>query len=118
MHDNLKTAVLERRPGAPPRFHPRYLDFAAHYGFQPVACNVRRGNEKGRVENGIGYLQKNFLCGLEISSLAALNAEARRLIEALQATRAQTKSRACSRCPCLATTLARAAGCGPPTAAK
>jgi transposase len=81
MHDNLKTAVLERRPGEPPRFHPRYLDFAAHYGFKPVACNVRRGNEKGRVENGIGYLQKNFLCGLEISSLEALNTEARRWME-------------------------------------
>jgi len=46
MHDNLKSAVLERRPGEAPKFNPRYLDFAAHYGFQPTACNVRRGNEK------------------------------------------------------------------------
>jgi hypothetical protein len=81
MHDNLKSAVLERRPGEAPRFNPRYLDFAAHYGFKPVACNVRRGNEKGRVENGIGYIQKNFLNGLEISSFAALNAEARRWMD-------------------------------------
>lgn len=81
MHDNLKTAVLERRPGEAPRFHPRYLDFARHYGFAPVACNVRRGNEKGRVENAIGYVQKNFLDGLEISSLAALNAETRRWLD-------------------------------------
>lgn len=78
MHDNLKSAVLERRPGEAPKFNPRYLDFALHYGFQPVACNVRRGNEKGRVENAIGYIQKNFLAGLEISSLEALNAEAQR----------------------------------------
>ena len=46
MHDNLKTAVLERLPGQAPTFHPRYLDFAAHYGFKPVACSVGRGNEK------------------------------------------------------------------------
>jgi transposase len=46
MHDNLKTAVLERLPGCAPVFNPRYLDFAAHYGFKPVACNVGRGNEK------------------------------------------------------------------------
>lgn len=78
MHDNLKTAVLERRPGEAPKFHPRYLDFARHYGFAPVACNVRRGNEKGRVENSIGYIQKNFLAGLEISSLEALNTAVRR----------------------------------------
>jgi transposase len=45
MHDNLKTAVLERLPGYAPVFNPRYLDFAAHYGFKPVACNVGRGNE-------------------------------------------------------------------------
>jgi hypothetical protein len=81
MHDNMKTAVLERRPGLAPKFHPRYLDFATHYGFKPVACNVARGNEKGRVENSIGYIQKNFLNGLEISSPAALNNEARRWME-------------------------------------
>jgi transposase len=81
MHDNLKSAVLERRPGEAPRFNPRHLDFAAHYGFKPVACNVRRGNEKGRVENGIGYVQKNFLNGLEISSFEALNTEVRRWMD-------------------------------------
>jgi hypothetical protein len=81
MHDNLKTAVLEHLPGQAPTFHPRYLDFAAHYGFKPVACNVGRGNEKGRVENVIGYIQKNFLNGLDISSLEALNAQARRWME-------------------------------------
>lgn len=81
MHDNMKTAVLERLPGQAPKFHPQYLDFAAHYGFKPVACNVARGNEKGRVENSIGYIQKNFLNGLEISSLGALNIEVRRWLE-------------------------------------
>ena len=81
MHDNMKTAVLERLPGQAPKFHPRYLDFAAHYGFKPVACNVAKGNEKGRVENAIGYIQKNFLNGLAISSLEALNLEARRWME-------------------------------------
>jgi len=33
---------------------------------------------KGRVENSISYIQKNFLNGLEISSLEALNAQVRR----------------------------------------
>jgi hypothetical protein len=40
MRDNLKTAVLKRLPGYAPVFNPRYLDFAAHYGFKSVACNV------------------------------------------------------------------------------
>ena len=45
MHHNLKTAVLERLPGYAPVFNPRYLDFAAHYGFKPVACNVGRSQQ-------------------------------------------------------------------------
>src|SRR5271165_3644204 len=44
--DNPKTAVLLHPSGEKPLFHPRYLDFAAHYGFEPRACNVRRPNEK------------------------------------------------------------------------
>ena len=72
MIDNLKTGVLHHPPGGPVQFNPRYLDLAAHYGFQPVACAVRRGNQKGRVENGVGYVKKNFLNGLDIPSWAAL----------------------------------------------
>jgi len=36
---------------------------------------------KGRVENSIAYVQKNFLNGLQISCLEALNAQARRWME-------------------------------------
>jgi transposase len=71
--DNLKVGVLRHPSGQKALFHPRYLDLAAHYGFQPLACNVRKGNEKGRVENGVGYVKKNFLNGLDIPSFAAVN---------------------------------------------
>jgi transposase len=47
--DNLKVGVLRHPFGEKALFHPRYLDLAAHYGFQPVACNVRKANEKGKV---------------------------------------------------------------------
>jgi transposase len=81
MIDNLKTGVLEHPPGGPARFHPRYLDFAAHYGFNPVACAVKKGNEKGRVENGVGYVKKNFLNGLELPPFSALNPAARQWMD-------------------------------------
>jgi transposase len=48
MVDNLKSAVLRRILGRPPVFNPKYLDFANHCGFTIAACNVGRGNEKGR----------------------------------------------------------------------
>jgi len=81
MIDNLKVGVVRHPSGQPALFNPRYLDFAAHYGFAPVACNVRKGNEKGRVENGVGYVKKNLLSGLEISSFQAIQVEGRRWLD-------------------------------------
>jgi transposase len=72
MVDNLKSAVLQRLVGAAPVFNPKYLDFSRHCGFEISPCNVRSGNEKGRVENGVGYVKKNFLAGLELADFAAM----------------------------------------------
>jgi transposase len=72
MVDNLKSAVLQRLIGVAPVFNPKYLDFSRHWGFEIKPCNVRSGNEKGRVENGVGYVKKNFLGGLELPDFAAL----------------------------------------------
>jgi hypothetical protein len=38
-----------------------------------VACNVRAGNEKGRVESGVGYVKKNLLNGLEFTDFSSVN---------------------------------------------
>lgn len=83
MIDNLKTAVLRRLIGEAPVFNPRYLDFSRHCGFDIVACNVGKGNEKGRVENGVGYVKKNFLNGLDIPDFSAVNPAARYWLESI-----------------------------------
>jgi transposase len=72
MVDNLKSAVLQRLVGVAPVFNPKYLDFSRHWGFEIKPCNVRSGNEKGRVENGVGYVKKNFLAGLELPDFCAM----------------------------------------------
>lgn len=77
MIDNLKTGVLEHKEGQPAIFNPRYADFARHCGFDPVACNPRAPNEKGRVENGVGYIKKNFLRGRRIDDFQYLAPQAR-----------------------------------------
>lgn len=71
--DNLRSVVLERR-GEQIRFHPRYLELAGHYCFQPRPCHVARGNEKGRVERSIRYLRESFFAVQGLTSLEALNA--------------------------------------------
>jgi transposase len=83
MVDNLKSAVLKRIVGQAPVFNPKYLEFADHYGFSIVACNVGKGNEKGRVENGVGYVKKNFLSGLNIPNFAAINPAARNWLDTI-----------------------------------
>ena len=75
--DNCKVAVLHHRRGEEPAFNPRYLDFARHYGCRLRACNPLSPHEKGRVERAVGYVKNNFLAGRQLSSLDALNAEAR-----------------------------------------
>jgi transposase len=77
MVDNLKSAVLKHTVGQAPVFNPRYLDFARHHGFSIAACGVAKGNEKGRVENAVGYIKKNFLAGAELPDFAALNPAAK-----------------------------------------
>jgi transposase len=83
MVDNLKSAVLRRIVGHAPVFNPKYLDFANHYGFTIAPCNVGKGNEKGRVENAVGYVKKNFLSGLAVPDFAALGPAARNWLETI-----------------------------------
>ena len=72
MVDHLKSAVLQRLIGTAPVFNPKYLAFSQHWGFAISPCNVRAGNEKGRVENGVGYIKKNLLAGLDLPDFSAL----------------------------------------------
>jgi transposase len=94
MVDNLKSAVLQRALGEAPVLNPKYLDFAKHHGFTIVPCNVGKGNEKGRVENGVGYVKKNFLAGLELPDFRALNPAARHWLDTIANVRVHGETRA------------------------
>lgn len=77
LYDNLKAVCLYRH-GPEIRFNPKFMELAGVFGFEPVLCNVRRGNEKGKVENGIKYIRSSFLAGREIISWPKLQMEADR----------------------------------------
>ncbi len=60
--DNMKTAVIKpRNKHEEAVFTNEFLQFANHYGFEPQACNPYSGNEKGNVENKVGYVRYNFI---------------------------------------------------------
>ncbi len=91
--DNLKTGVIEHLAGCAPIFNQRYLDYAHHCGFAISACNVRAGWEKGRVENGVGYVKKNFLNGLELSDFNAINPAAQLWLDSVANVRIHGETR-------------------------
>ncbi|MDH4138439.1 MAG: IS21 family transposase [Anaerolineae bacterium] len=77
LHDNLKTAVLERDADGTIHWNPRYLDFGDYYGFAPRPCQPYRAQTKGKVESGIRYVRGNFWPGLRFVDLGDLNQQAR-----------------------------------------
>jgi transposase len=75
LYDNLKAAVLERR-GSQILFNPRLIELSAHYHFAPRPCQVRAGNQKGRVERAIRYVRDSFWAGRSFTTLAECNCQA------------------------------------------
>lgn len=57
-------------------FHPRLLELSAHYDFAPRPCQVRAGNQKGRVERAIRYVRDSFWAGRAFIPLAECNRQA------------------------------------------
>src|ERR1700747_2329091 len=60
-----------------------FLDFARYWGFTPRLCRRYRAQTEGKVESGVKYVRRNFLCGLqgrEPNSLNDLNARLREWI--------------------------------------
>jgi len=93
MVDNLKSAVLGRMLGQEPMLNPKYADFARHMGFAIAPCNVGKGNEKGRVENGVGYVKKNFLAGLDLPPFSALGPAAKQWLDTIANVRIHGETR-------------------------
>jgi hypothetical protein len=72
LYDNMKV-VVSGYDGDEPVYNPRFLAFAAHYGFRPIACRVRRPQTKGKVERPFGYVESSLLGGRIFPSLEHLN---------------------------------------------
>lgn len=72
LYDNMKVVVARYEEGEP-IYNTRFLAFATHYGFRPVACRPRRPQTKGKVERPFLFIEKNLLSGREFRSLDHLN---------------------------------------------
>jgi hypothetical protein len=58
--------------------------FARYWGFRPRPCRPYRAQSKGKIESGVKYVRRNFVCGLlgrEPSCLMDFNTELRQWVE-------------------------------------
>ncbi|MFD1676369.1 IS21 family transposase [Alicyclobacillus fodiniaquatilis] len=58
--DNLSAAVVSVLADGERKTTDAFARFCAHYRFEPLFCNPRSGNEKGNVENKVGYGRRNW----------------------------------------------------------
>lgn len=81
-YDSQKPVVL-RWEGQQPIYNPRYLAFAAHYEFRPLA--VRRGHpdDKPRVERSFWEVERSFLNGRSFADFDDLRAQAARWLDTI-----------------------------------
>ena len=78
IYDNMKTAVVRVLKGRTRNLSEHFTRLCSHYLFEPDFCNVARGNEKGRVENLVGTIRRNFFSPIpDYESLDDLHATLR-----------------------------------------
>jgi hypothetical protein len=80
LYDRMKTVWLDIDDRGEIVWQPVFLDFSRYWGFTPRLCRPYRAQTKGKVESGVKYVRRNFLCGLlgqEPRGLTHLNAKLR-----------------------------------------
>lgn len=80
LYDRMKTVWLETDERGEIVWNPVFLDFSRYWGFTPRLCRPYRAQTKGKVESGVKYVRRNFLCGLqgrEPAGLEDFNAQLR-----------------------------------------
>lgn len=74
IYDNLKTAVKAILKGKHRNLQERFVQFCSHYLYEAQFCGPARAHEKGRVENKVKYVRRNFFSPIpHFSCLEELN---------------------------------------------
>jgi transposase len=75
-YDNSKIAVTKLTGPHERQLTQEFLRLQSHFAFAAHFCRLRQAHEKGHVENGVGYVRRNFLVPVpEGDSWDDLNAE-------------------------------------------
>lgn len=77
LYDNMKQVVIKRAlKSSESEWNLQFEDFFKYYGFIPRLCRPYRPQTKGKIENTIGYVKRDFVLGVKSNSLENLNGQA------------------------------------------
>jgi hypothetical protein len=79
-YDN-QSAITLGRIGGRPRWHPTFLAFARHYGFEPSVGRPGHPERRGKVERPFAYLEADCLRARSFASWEDLNAQCRQWLD-------------------------------------
>jgi len=80
--DNLKAAILQTAM-EDPVVSEAYRRLALYYNFQIHPCRPRTPQHKGKVENGVHYVQRNFLAGETFTDLPEANRQVKLWVDGI-----------------------------------
>ena len=87
LYDNMKQIVIKRAPvSSDSIWNPDFEDFFKHYGFIPRLCRPYRPQTKGKIENSVGFVKRDFLMGSEFHSFSDLNHQAQSWLARINST--------------------------------
>ncbi len=66
--DNMTTAVKDILQDRKRSLTRSFQEFKWHYRFEANFCNPGKGNEKGHVENKVGYIRRNWMSPMPVIS--------------------------------------------------
>jgi len=76
LYDNMKQIVLKRGlKSSDSDWNSKFEDFFTHYGFVPRLCRPYRPQTKGKIENTVGFVKRDFFMGGKFRSFSDINSQ-------------------------------------------
>lgn len=83
LYDNMRTVVKHSHESGQNKWNDTFLRFAQFQGFNPIRCRPYNPRGKGKVENGVKYLRRNFWPRVtSVRSISELNEKVREWLDA------------------------------------
>ena len=87
LYDNMKQVVVKRAlKSSDSSWNSKFKDLFTHYGFIPRLCRPYRPQTKGKIENTVGFVKRDFFMGGKFSSFSDLNSQLQNWLDRVNST--------------------------------